>query len=87
MIWPHVVYWAGSALDFYSTKRGLDHGAKEANPAMRWLIAHWGVAALAGAKAVLYAGFLISDVPAWTYYAAGGVFLAAGAWNTWGVKR
>jgi len=86
---PHVIYWAGALADWYTTKRGIQRGAVEANPIMAWTMhkwgRDWGITVL---KFGVWGWLFYSDMPPGAYYTAGGVQMLAAignrlGWWTW----
>lgn len=83
-------YWVGALADWYTTKRGLEKGATEANGILRAILL-WlpfdrelGVFAV---KLTVFATLGCLGAPSVVFLVIGAIQFAAGLWNYFGVLR
>lgn len=92
---PFAFYMAISIADIVTTERAIRHGAREANPVMRWLMEQIGrdgayavklvVAAAIGVAAMIYVpqALAMGGLMAIGTVLGVGLFLGSGCWVVW----
>lgn len=82
-----ILFAALNVADWWTTKRILDAGGFEANPAMRWVLEKWGFAGLAIVKAGI-AAVVIGAVLWWPdLWPALAILCPAYVWVVWNNAR